>query len=71
MLMIETYEEWLVEAAKNETFSLLAKVPGYTEAHCGKMRNPAAERRRLADYIRDYAPRTAFTAMLITAVMGQ
>ena len=68
--MIETYEEWLVEIAKNETFSLLEKLPEYTEAHCGKARNPPAERRRLVDYVRNHAPHTAFSAMLIATVMG-
>lgn len=68
--MSNMFEDWLVEIAKNESFSLLDKIPAYTEGHCSKMRNPAAERGRLVNYVRDYAPRTAFSALILAAILG-
>jgi hypothetical protein len=68
--MSDMIEEWFVEIAKNESFGLLDKIPVYTESHCSKMRNPRAERGRLVSYVRDYAPRTAFSAMILAAILS-
>ena len=62
--MTKLFEEWLIELAKNEQFSLLERLPGYLAGHYAKSRDPAAEREKLAGYFANNAPRTPFSRLI-------
>jgi hypothetical protein len=68
--MTQLFEDWLVELAKNESFSILEKLPDYLDSHYAKTGNRVAERNRLAAYVQDHTARTPFRLQLMEIILG-
>lgn len=68
--MSKLFEEWLVEIAKNENYYLLEKLPEFLSDQYEKAGNRAAERERLAAYVKDNMPRTPFSIVLLETITG-
>jgi hypothetical protein len=68
--MTKLFEDWLVELAKNESFSTLEKLPDYLDSHYAKTGNRIAERKRLAAYFQNHTPRTPFSLQVLEVILG-
>ncbi len=66
--MTKLFEEFLVELAKNENYSILGRLPDYLASEYAKVRNPAAERERLTHYFRQNAPRSVFSKLVLEVI---
>lgn len=68
--MTKLFEDWLVELAKNENYSLLDRLPGYLASQYEKADDALTERNRLASYFSNHAPRTPFANLVLEEILG-
>jgi hypothetical protein len=66
--MLQLFEDWLIEMAKNESYMLLEKLPDYLNGHLSRVRDVDAERKRLLAYFRNNAPRGVFSRMILETI---
>ena len=69
--MTTTFNQWLVDLAKNEQFSLLETLPHYLTTHYNECGDKTVERVRLVNYFTDYAPKTSFSRLVLEAIKGR
>jgi hypothetical protein len=66
--MSKLFEEWLVELAKNENYSILDRLPEYLNSEYDRARDRSAERDRLTAYFRNNAPKTPFSTLVLEVI---
>jgi hypothetical protein len=66
--MSKLFEEWLVELAKNENYSVLDRLPEYLNSEYDRVRDRSAERDRLIAYFRNNAPKTPFSTLILEVI---
>ncbi len=67
--MPKLFEDWLIELAKDENYSVLDKLPEYLRNQYAKVGDAAAECHRLTAYFQDYAPHSPFSGLVLEAIL--